>query len=73
MMLAFFIVLFSIERLDNASMGVDFGGNDPYTCDITQDGVKVGEFAMEPKSALIDISFEKKDDLSRNSLLPQTG
>lgn len=42
-------------------MGVDFGGNDPYTCDITQDGKKVGEFAMEPKSALIDISFEKKE------------
>lgn len=21
-------------------MGVDFGGNDPYTCDITQDGKK---------------------------------
>ncbi|WP_181137223.1 hypothetical protein [Vibrio hyugaensis] len=42
-------------------MGVDFGGNDPYTCQITQDGVKVGEFAMEPKSALIDISLEKKE------------
>lgn len=42
-------------------MGVDFGGNDPYTCDITQDGKKVGEFAMEPKSALIDISLEKKE------------
>ena len=42
-------------------MGVDFGGNDPYTCDITQHGKKVGEFAMEPKSALINISLEKKE------------
>ena len=42
-------------------MGVDFGGNDPYSCRITQNDREVGEYIMEPSAGMIDLSMEKKE------------
>lgn len=42
-------------------MGVDFGGNDPYQCEITKDGKEVGEYKIEPEAGMIDMSLEKKE------------
>ncbi|MBW3695850.1 hypothetical protein EK599_09095 [Vibrio sp. T187] len=42
-------------------MGVDFGGNQPYRCTVTQDGQEVGEFELEPQAGMIKLSLEKKE------------
>lgn len=42
-------------------MGVDFGGNKPYRCSVTQRNEKVGEFVLEPQSGMIKVSLEKKE------------
>ncbi|EHH1186560.1 hypothetical protein OC513_14310 [Vibrio vulnificus] len=42
-------------------MGVQFGGNKPYQCTIFQAGEQVGQFVMQEKSAVIDLSLEKKE------------
>ncbi|MGF1754825.1 hypothetical protein L4C33_14675 [Vibrio makurazakiensis] len=42
-------------------MGVQFGGNAPYRCNISQAGNEVGEFVLEAKSEMIKISLEKKE------------
>lgn len=44
------------------NLGVlSLGGSDQYTCKIGENGVKVGEFEMEPASKTIDISMAKKE------------
>lgn len=42
-------------------LGVDFGGNDPYTCSISQNNTVVGEFNLAAKSEAISLSVEKKE------------
>ncbi|MEZ8776469.1 hypothetical protein AB4584_25365 [Vibrio splendidus] len=42
-------------------MGVDFGGNKPYRCSVSQRNEKVGEFVLEPQSGMISVSLEKKE------------
>jgi len=42
-------------------MGVDFGGNKPYRCKVSQAEKEIGEFVLEPKSEMIKLSLEKKE------------
>jgi hypothetical protein len=42
-------------------MNVDFGGNSPYRCSITQDNTKVGEFQMASQGSMINLSIAKKE------------
>lgn len=42
-------------------MGVEFGGNDPYTCDISSDEKSVGEYKIEPDAGVLDIGFDKTE------------
>ncbi|CAK3085601.1 Lipoprotein [Vibrio crassostreae] len=42
-------------------MGVDFGGNKPYRCSVSQNNEKVGEFVLEPQAGIIKVSLEKKE------------
>ncbi len=42
-------------------MGVDFGGNKPYRCSISQKGEQLGEFVLESQSGMIKVSLEKKE------------
>lgn len=40
---------------------LEFGGNDPYQCEITTEGNSVGAFKLERKSELINLSTEDKE------------
>lgn len=42
-------------------MGVDFGGNKPYRCAVSQDEKEIGEFVLEPQAGMIKLSLEKKE------------
>ncbi|MFA0648447.1 hypothetical protein AB4620_23025, partial [Vibrio cyclitrophicus] len=42
-------------------MGVDFGGNKPYRCSVSQSNENIGEFVLEPQSGMISVSLEKKE------------
>lgn len=42
-------------------MGVDFGGNDPYRCDVLKGETVIGEYKMEPTGGLIKLGIEKKE------------
>jgi hypothetical protein len=38
-----------------------FGGNDPYVCQISEDGTNIGEYKMERTSEAISLSTAKKE------------
>ncbi len=40
---------------------LEFGGNDPYQCEISSGGQAVGTFSLERKSELINLSTEDKE------------